>query len=357
VVVLVLTRPGNQVLVAFGLTPLVLAGSWPRRFGRSAAYLGVSIGLLAGWASLNAARYDDFAVARGTNIALPFFRAFVTDRIVSPDNGPASRRLARAVDEQLLTEEPYRSYGIDLNEFFSSGSGRMMEDVASLTDRVFGWDSDYAILRDAGVEAVRRHPRAYASGVTHTVWRLLRSPAYVVPPSQPESEGTPRTSGATAPATGALPAPTEGDLIPSSHQGLSTSTPDNRIREVWTSPTEHHLVFRNPGDAARAARVDAEIGRLLDRLPDRGGSATLAHRLNQVAYRFPPPALWLAVGLVAVAYRRPRGARVVLALAGAGFLVILVSALGLPVAGEYAMPVVPSFALLAAAGLFGARGA
>ena len=59
----------------------------------------------------------------------------------------------------------------------------MMEDVASLTDRAFGWDSDYAILRDAGVEAVRQHPRTYATGVARTVWRLLRTPAYVTPPS------------------------------------------------------------------------------------------------------------------------------------------------------------------------------
>jgi hypothetical protein len=354
VVVLVLTRPGNQVLLAFGLTPLFLGGSWPRRLGRSAAFLGVSIALLAGWASLNAVRYDDFAVARGTNVALPFYRAFVTDRIVSPDNGPASRRLARAVEKQLLTEEPYRSYGIDLDEFFSSGSGRMMEDIVSLTDREFGWDSDYKILREAGVEAVRRHPRAYASGVTHTVWQLLRSPAYVVPPAQPEDLASEKPKS-TATTSGALPTPTEGDLIPSSHQGLWTSTPENRIREVWTSPTEHHVVFSRPGDAARAARVDAEIGRLLGGLPDRNGNATLAHRLNQVAHRFPPPALWLAVGLITVAYRRPRNARIALALAGAGFVVILVSALGLPVAGEYAMPVVPAFALLAGTGLFGMR--
>ena len=165
VVALVLIRPGNQVLLAFGLAPLVLGGLWRARFARSGAFLGAAVGLLALWAGHNAVRYEDFAVARGTNIALPFFRAFAEDTIVSPENGPASRRLARAVEERLLTEEPYRSYGIDLDEFFSSGSDRMMEDVASLTDRVFGWDSDYAILRDVGLEAVREHPGTYAAGV------------------------------------------------------------------------------------------------------------------------------------------------------------------------------------------------
>jgi hypothetical protein len=104
VVALVLIRPGNQVLLAFGLAPLVLGGLWRVRIARSAAFLGAAIGLLALWAGHNAVRYDDFAVARGTNIALPFYRAFAEVTIVSPEYGPASLRVARAVEERLLTE-------------------------------------------------------------------------------------------------------------------------------------------------------------------------------------------------------------------------------------------------------------
>ena len=152
-----------------------------------------------------------------------------------------------------------------------------------------------------------------------------------------------------------LPKPSEGQPIPGSHQGLWSSTPDNRIREVWTSPTEHHLVFRNPGDAARVERVDEEVRRLSGRLPDRSGNAELAHRLNQAAYRFPPPGLWLLVGLVAVAFRRPVGTRIALALAAVSLLLLLVTALGFPVVAEYAMPVVPAFALLLGVGLLAPR--
>ncbi len=34
----------------------------------------------------------------------------------------------------------------------------MHEDLYILSDQVFGWDSDYRVLREAGVEAVRAHP-------------------------------------------------------------------------------------------------------------------------------------------------------------------------------------------------------
>ena len=360
-VALVLVRPANQALLAFGLAPLLLAGTWRQRVGRSAAFLGAAIALLIAWSAHNAVRYDDFTVARGSNIVVPFARAFAEERIVAPANGPASERFARAVERELLVEEPYRSYGIDLEAFFGSGSSRMLEDAASLTDRSFGWDADYAILREAGVEAVRAHPGAYAEGVARTIWRLLRGPAYVVAPgardaSDDDGAGSSGDGGETIVVAGrVLPKPSEGEPIPGSHQALWVSTPDGRIREVWSSPTEHRLVFRVPGDEERADRVQREISRLTGRLPERAGNATLGHRLNQVAYRFPPPAVWLLVGLVALAWRRPRDARIALLVAGAGALVLLASALGLPAIAEYAMPLVPAFALLAGVGLLAPR--
>jgi hypothetical protein len=42
---------------------------------------------LAAWAVLNGLRFDDYTLARGGNAIIPFYRAFISDKIVSPDNG------------------------------------------------------------------------------------------------------------------------------------------------------------------------------------------------------------------------------------------------------------------------------
>ena len=123
-------------------------------------------------------------VSRGGNATDPFYRAYVTDRIVRPTNGPASRELARAVQRYLLPYEPYRSYHVTLQQFFADASPRMQTDLVALSDRLKGFDTNDAWLRTVGLEAVRTHARTYARGVAGTIWALMRGGLYWVP-SQP----------------------------------------------------------------------------------------------------------------------------------------------------------------------------
>ena len=95
---LALTRPGNQVLLLFALFPLVLHASWRWRLSAAAGFLVAGACVLALWAVHNGIRYGDYAVVRGSAAFIPFFRMYVSDHIVGPENGPASRKLARAVD-------------------------------------------------------------------------------------------------------------------------------------------------------------------------------------------------------------------------------------------------------------------
>src|SRR5262249_49869260 len=181
-------RAGNLALVVLAVIPLVLRAPWRVRLLSAVAFVVPALAIASAWTVHNGVRYGDYELARGGNATLPFYRAFVTDRIVRPSNGPASRELARAVQRDLLTQQPYRAYGITLHEFFFHASPGMQTDVVALSDRVKGWHSDHSWLRQVGLEAVRTHLATYARGVAKTVWDLLRQPVYRNPASARASE-------------------------------------------------------------------------------------------------------------------------------------------------------------------------
>ncbi len=348
---LALVRPGNAVLVAFVIFPLVLAGHWRERLVRAGAFVLAAALPLVAWAVLNGIRFDDYALARGGNAIIPFYRAFITDKIVRPDNGPASRRLAEAVRTHLVTRDPYKSYGVTTDEVFRSGSFRIHEDFYLLSDQVFGWDTNYSILRKAGIEAVRKHPGAYASGVVDTIWQQLSKSYFRTPPGNPAA---PKARADVEVKGKELPAPTEGEPIPSG-QSVWISRPDNCIREVWSSATEHHFTFCKPGYRRRFDDIGRELGDLFGALPDRRGNQQLALRLNQASRWFPRSILWILLGIVALAIRRPRGVRTLVAIALTAFVVIALNALGLFADPRFALPIAPAFVFFGSCALLGRR--
>jgi hypothetical protein len=354
---LALVRPGNQVLLVLFAVPFVLRLPWRKRLASAAAFIIPAAALLGLWTVHNGVVWGDYTLVRGGNSTVPFSRAFLTDRIVEPDNGPNSRELASAVQRELLSKEPYRSYGIDLDEFFADATPRMHEDLVALSNRLWGWQSDGEKLREVGLEAVRAHPLTYAGGVTTTVWDLLRQPLFrpLAAGGEGSVESGAQGGGATIVVNGkTLPRPSEGELIPAPHEG-GVTTPDRSIYTVWTSPTEHHLVFVHSGDERRLQKLHERMTELESNLPDRGGNATLALRLNQSSRWYVPPVVWLALGIVALAVRRPAGAVALLVPTLAALVVDLVSALGLPAVPHYSVPSAPAFVLLAAGGLFATR--
>jgi hypothetical protein len=348
---LALIRPGNSLLLAFVVFPFVLPGSWRARLTWAGAFLAAAVVPLAAWAVLNGVRFGDYTLARGGNGVIPFYRAFIKDKIVSPDNGPASRKLADAVQRHLLTRQPYKGYGVTLHEVFSSGSFRIHEDLYLLSDEVFGWKNDYSIERKAGIEAVKAHPGKYFRGVGSTIWQQL-SESYFRP--LPSSTST-RPSAPTVEIKGrSLPAPTENQPIPGG-QVVWISRPDHDIRQVWTSPTNFHLAFRTEQEQRRYNAIDKELTSLFDNLPDRKGNGQLGLRLNQLSRWFPRSIIWIAAGLIALGWRRPRGARTLIALALTALFVVGFNALGLFADRRFALPVAPAFVLFGAAALLGPR--
>jgi hypothetical protein len=351
VALLALIRPGNAVLLGFVLFPLVVRGGRAQRLAHAGLFLLAALVPLAAWAVLNGVRFGDYALARGGNAVIPFYRAFITDRIVRPDNGPASRRLAEAVRRHLVTRDPYKSYGVTVRNVFRSGSVRIHEDFYLLSDEFFGWDTNYSLLRKAGLEAVRTHPGAYASGVSKTVWLQLSESYFRTPPAKEHP-------GAAAPQVQVkgheLPRPTEGQPIPAG-QSVWISRPDNCIRDVWTSATEHRFTFCKPGMKPRFERIQRRLDGLFAALPSRGGNAQLALRLNQASRWYPRLILWIALGLIALVVRRPRGAQALIAIALAALGVIVLNALGLFADPRFALPVAPAFVLFGSCALLGRR--
>jgi hypothetical protein len=353
VALIALVRPGNAALLAFAIVPLVAAGAWRARIERTAAFALAALLPLVAWSIHNGIRFDYWGLARGGNAVVPFYRAFITDHIVSPENGEDSRRLAAAMQSHLLTREPYRSYGVTLDQLFEKGSFRVHEDLYLLSDQVFGWDSDYDVLRGAGVEAVRAHPGAYARGVARTMWSQLANAQFRVVAS---TSAKPATS--SKPTVGIdgqrLPAPTEGEPIPAG-QVVWISRPDQSIRQVWTSPTEWNFEFEHPQDRVRFQEITRDTDDLFAGLPDREGNGGLALRLNQLSRWFPRPWMWILLGVVAIALRRTRGWPILVALGLAAFAVGLLNALGLFADLHFVLPVAPAFVLLGLAGLLGPR--
>ena len=358
IALLVLMRPVGQMLMLLGIVPLLAAsGRRPRLLALGAFAVGALVPLVA-LAAHNSVRADDFTVVRGGSASL-LFRTFVADRIVEPGNGQASEELAKAVSRDLLPNEPYRSRGIDLERFFSSGSPRMFDDLTVLADRTWGWDDDYRHLGRVAREAIRAHPGTYARGVSQDLWRLLLWPLYAPVTTSATATSVAPTGGSGQRPSSAAPASsaaaTDGDPIPSSRESPSITTPDGRIREVWTSPTEHGFVFRYPADRVQAAALDRQVNHLLGRLPERARRAWLVERIDDLSRLYPRPFVWLLLGLVAALWRRPRHIVVPAVLAASALLVMLSTSLAVYATAEYSVPFVPAFVLLATAGLFGRR--
>jgi hypothetical protein len=65
--------------------------------------------------------------------------------------------------------------------------------------------------------------------------------------------------------------------------------------------------------------------------------------------------MWILLGLIAIAVRRPRGWPILVALALAAFAVVLLNALGLFADLHFLLPVAPAFVLLGLAGLLATK--
>ena len=352
IAVLVLVRAANEILLPLALVPLFAAVPWRRRFVWTGVCLAAAVLPLATWAVLNGVRYDSTTVQRGGRAWVPFLRVFTTERTVAPDNGSASRRLAALIEQGVLAKEPHAGLGVTLDEYLANGSNYETVRLIALSDRVLGRDENYGVLFDSAVEAIRKHPGTYVRGVAHTYWDFLMQ-APLREDVAPREQTAPEQPAPTYESDGiVLPNPQAHVLLEAVPYGFVWCASDYIDSCVVKEPS---LVWDDPTRQRRYREIVEQVGAWDAELPSREGVAFVPEILNRVTPRFPRPPLWLAVGVVAVLVRRPRGRQTILALWLSAGLVLLVHAVSQGVAPEFALPVYPVFLVTALVALAGER--
>jgi len=349
---LALIRPANQVLLPAVLVPLLALAPWRKRLTWVAACLAAAALPLAGWALHNGIRHDDLTVTRGGKAWVPFLRVFLADKTIAPENGPASRRLAELIEREVLAEEPFASLDVPLDAYLRNGSNYETVRLIALSDRVLGRDSDYDVLFDSALEAIREHPGTYARGVADVFWELLMQRP-LREDVAPREQTAPEPPAPTFESDGVvLPNPQARVLLEGVPYGFVWCASDYIDSCTAADPS---LVWDDPATQERYREVVAQVRAWDAELPSRTGVSWVTEILNRITPRFPRPPLWIGVGIVALIVRRPAGTRATLVLWASAAAVLAIHAASQGVAPEFALPLYPLFIVTALGALAGER--
>ena len=257
--------------------------------------------------------------------------AFLLDRIVRPENGPSSRSWRTRSRRELLAEEPDRSYGIHLDDFFSDPSPRMKDDLGALANRSTDGRAMSVFFVRSGSRPSAPIPRTYTRGVTRTVWRPLRWPirARSRAPRGRRATGPDTGHGRTRSSSTAVDSPARGGPADPGLHFAGPTSPDGSIYAVWTSPNDYHLVFVHAGDEERYDALNRRIDELRATCRTGPGARPSCAYLNLASRGFPPPVVFLVLGVVVVALRRPENALALSTPAIAAIVVVVLSALAI----------------------------
>jgi hypothetical protein len=209
------------------------------------------------------------------------------------------------------------------------------------------------VLFDSALEAIRKHPETYARGVAGLFWDfLMQRPIReaVAPRAQTAPEAPPPTFESDGVV---LPNPQATILLEGVPYGFVWCASDYIDSCTLRDPSR---VWRDPVVQERYREVVSQVRAWDAELPSRTGQTWVTEILNRITPRFPRPPLWLAVGIVALVWRRPRGWRTIVVLWAAAAAVLLIHAASQGLAPEFALPLYPVFIVTALCALAGERG-
>ena len=289
IVALIMARPAALIFALFAGLPLVLSDRpWSVRLRQVTGSAAIICIALLAYSAVNYSRFGFFGISRLTDATQPFMRVMVKDRLVRPANGPASAELAAAIEQHLLPHEPYRGLNLTTEALLRSESVRLYSDVVAMSDRIWGWESNYRKLRDVSIESIRSNPAVYVLGTATTALHSLIVKHTVATPRRRDRADD---SGENPPPQ----APRDGDIVPYPYQDMWGGTPDHRydpgnpLRESATrrfreQAAQVDAAWRAAAGAERCRMVvgDPEHDRAAVRTDDSGGRRGSAGRAVHV---------------------------------------------------------------------------
>jgi hypothetical protein len=236
---LVMNRPANQLLIAACFIPLLgfLVAQSPKiglrdRLICSLLAFALAAGLTTTYMGFNYWRTGQFCIARLGGASVPFYRMFLQERLIRPENGPRSAELADLARRKVLGHETFQKYGIDERTFFQFTTSRMFDALfrASVEER--GWDNDFQLFQDAAWECMSANPKefwfCYIDGV-YSMFKTRNSRLFRLSESGKRYKEfkAERERRYSMYREAGLQVPGEGDLLTATGWWLSAVPPEN----------------------------------------------------------------------------------------------------------------------------------
>ena len=205
----------------------------------------------------------------------------------------------------------------------------MFYDLVGLSDREWGWDSDYQILQATALEAIINHPIPYIKGAISDFGKLFVSnPLPTIPVKQGLSLQTEDSNKSENPNT--MP---EGRIVPFANLWWVASSPDHRVEN-----------FGMPLIPEQNTWLAAHI-------PTRDGWPAVSIFLSYLNLLYPIIATWILVGVFSLFTPIPNIQWLLFFLSGISLVFLgITSLMGEPV-WHYRIPFDPLFILLGVTGL------
>ena len=256
VFVLTMIRPGNLLFLSLAVLPFLIADwrHWRRSLLAMVVFLFAAGLPLAAYVGINKVRYDFPGVAIGGPAHIPFYRVFQVEKMVRPEYGPASARLAELVREDVLTRPVFQQYGVTEEDVFATGTWRSYYSILHAYLHRYGMKDNFSGLMEVGIETARERPIDFFGFYLRRLLDLYKVPGFRGPVRHPflEEASVALAAHREELRSVGLPIPSEGDVVPAYFSYVSYLPPDYEPSAEpllgWKPPAKAWEFERKPGN-------------------------------------------------------------------------------------------------------------